>query len=154
MKVGILQVSVGECISDANNYVDMQRVSYILGKYGWESFARYLFASYWNILRAQCIPAVWKQTWRISCCDFWYSLWERNEVAVRFFLSCGRRLSHKMFCNGCFAGISSSFKESVVCYDNKVKHKRLNVSQYILDNHGAVSVETAYEMAATIVQMV
>ena len=35
MKVGILQVSVGECISDANNYVDMQRVSYILGKYGY-----------------------------------------------------------------------------------------------------------------------
>ncbi len=49
-----------------------------------------------------------------------------------------------------FAGISKSLKESIVCYDNSVKHERLRVSQNILDNYGAVSIETAYEMAANL----
>ena len=49
-----------------------------------------------------------------------------------------------------FAGISASFKESVVCYDSAVKQSRLHVSEEILRNHGAVSVETAYEMAANL----
>ncbi|MDE6398524.1 MAG: nicotinamide-nucleotide amidohydrolase family protein, partial [Clostridiales bacterium] len=49
-----------------------------------------------------------------------------------------------------FAGISASFKESVVCYDSAVKQSRLHVSEEIIRNHGAVSVETAYEMAANL----
>lgn len=49
-----------------------------------------------------------------------------------------------------FPGISQGFKEGIVCYSNEVKHNRLRVSQNILDNYGAVSVETAYEMAANL----
>lgn len=48
------------------------------------------------------------------------------------------------------AGVSQSFKESIVCYDNAVKRSRLRVSQGILDTYGAVSIETAYEMAANL----
>lgn len=50
-----------------------------------------------------------------------------------------------------FAGISSAFKEGIVCYDNSVKNNRLRVSKHILDNYGAVSIETAYEMAANLI---
>lgn len=47
-------------------------------------------------------------------------------------------------------GISKSFKEGLVCYDSAVKHNRLRVTQSILDTYGAVSIETAYEMAANL----
>ena len=39
----------------------------------------------------------------------------------------------------------------MVCYDTEVKHKRLHVSKDILQTHGAVSDETAYEMAANLI---
>lgn len=45
-------------------------------------------------------------------------------------------------------GISSVLFESVVAYDNGSKMKRLGVSAETLAKHGAVSDETAYEMAA------
>ena len=47
-------------------------------------------------------------------------------------------------------GISRSLKEGIVCYANETKQNRLRVSSSILDNYGAVSVETAYEMAANL----
>ncbi len=46
-----------------------------------------------------------------------------------------------------FAGISSAFLEGYVTYSNAAKVKCLGVSQETLDKHGAVSQETAYEMA-------
>lgn len=49
-----------------------------------------------------------------------------------------------------FPGISQSFKEGIVCYSNEVKKSRLHVSGGVLNNHGAVSIETAYEMAANL----
>lgn len=45
-------------------------------------------------------------------------------------------------------GASKSLFEGVVAYDNGAKQKRLGVSQFTLKRHGAVSDETAYEMAA------
>lgn len=48
-------------------------------------------------------------------------------------------------------GISSVLFESVVAYDNGSKMKRLGVTQYTLMRHGAVSDETAYEMAAGLI---
>lgn len=45
------------------------------------------------------------------------------------------------------AGISSVFLEGAVTYSNKAKMMRLNVSASTLKKYGAVSYETAYEMA-------
>ena len=46
-----------------------------------------------------------------------------------------------------FPGVSESFKESVVCYSNEVKRRRLHITPETIEAHGAVSIETAYEMA-------
>ena len=45
-------------------------------------------------------------------------------------------------------GASAVFYEGINAYDNKAKHERLGVSEFTLMDKGAVSVETAYEMAA------
>lgn len=47
-------------------------------------------------------------------------------------------------------GVSSVLFESIVAYDNAAKESRLGVRKYTLMHHGAVSDETAYEMAAGI----
>lgn len=46
------------------------------------------------------------------------------------------------------SGASAVFYEGVNAYDNKAKHERLGVSEFTLMDKGAVSDETAYEMAA------
>jgi nicotinamide-nucleotide amidase len=43
-------------------------------------------------------------------------------------------------------GISSVFKEGIVCYSNESKQTRLKVKKETLDLHGAVSYETCEEM--------
>ncbi|MDE7394990.1 MAG: CinA family protein [Clostridiales bacterium] len=48
------------------------------------------------------------------------------------------------------AGVSESFKESVVCYSNEVKSRRLHIAPETIEQNGAVSIETAYEMAANL----
>lgn len=45
-------------------------------------------------------------------------------------------------------GASAVFYEGINAYDNKAKHERLGVSEFTLMDKGAVSDETAYEMAA------
>ena len=45
-------------------------------------------------------------------------------------------------------GASAGFYEGITAYDNKAKHERLGVSEFTLMDKGAVSDETAYEMAA------
>jgi PncC family amidohydrolase len=45
-------------------------------------------------------------------------------------------------------GASACFYEGVVCYSNESKIKRLGVGKDTIANYGAVSSETAYEMAA------
>ncbi len=49
-------------------------------------------------------------------------------------------------------GISSVFKEGIVAYSNESKMRRLNVDGAVINTYGAVSIETAYEMAAGILQ--
>ena len=44
------------------------------------------------------------------------------------------------------SGISENFFEGIVCYNKKSKVERLKVSLQTLDNFGAISKETAYEM--------
>ena len=46
-----------------------------------------------------------------------------------------------------YSGISSYFGEGYVCYSNEAKMKNLGVREYTLKKHGAVSRETAAEMA-------
>ena len=46
-----------------------------------------------------------------------------------------------------YPGISDVFKEGAVTYSNESKMKRLGVSKETLDRYGAVSEETAREMA-------
>ncbi len=49
-----------------------------------------------------------------------------------------------------YAGISSVFKEGAITYSNEAKMKRLEVKKETLDSFGAVSRETAEEMASGI----
>lgn len=46
-----------------------------------------------------------------------------------------------------YPGISNVFNEGVITYSNESKIKRLNVNEKTLENFGAVSKETAMEMA-------
>ena len=46
-----------------------------------------------------------------------------------------------------YPGISSAFLEGMVTYSNDAKHKRLGVKEETLKRYGAVSRETAIEMA-------
>ena len=48
-------------------------------------------------------------------------------------------------------GASSVFFEGLNTYDNKSKCERLGVSDFTIKNKGAVSDETAYEMAAGLI---
>ncbi|MGZ3863198.1 MAG: CinA family protein [Bacteroidia bacterium] len=57
----------------------------------------------------------------------------------------GGFISHSITIN---AGSSAYFKGGVVAYDNTIKQFLLHVSAETLKNFGAVSVETAREMAA------
>ena len=46
-----------------------------------------------------------------------------------------------------YPGISKVFKEGFVTYSNEAKIKRLNVKEETLEKYGAVSIQTAKEMA-------
>jgi len=52
-----------------------------------------------------------------------------------------------------YAGISESFLEGAVTYSNEAKMKRLGVKKETLDKYGAVSKETAKEMAEGIAKV-
>ena len=50
-----------------------------------------------------------------------------------------------------YPGISKVLLESIVTYSNEAKMKRLKVNKNTLDKYGAVSEQTAYEMAKGVV---
>jgi len=52
-----------------------------------------------------------------------------------------------------YPGISEVFLEGAVTYSNEAKHKRLGVKNETLDAYGAVSEETAQEMAIGVTKM-
>ncbi len=72
-------------------------------------------------------------------------LLKRQKKTVAIAESCTGGLIAKLFTD--IAGASDIFIEGVVTYHNKSKMKRLGVSEKTLSKHGAVSKETALEMA-------
>lgn len=68
-----------------------------------------------------------------------------NVLTVGFAESCTGGLLSSYFTE--LAGVSDVFTGSVISYDNKVKQKFLNVSAETLKANGAVSFQTAQEMA-------
>lgn len=53
---------------------------------------------------------------------------------------------------GC-EGASKIFKGGVVCYNNEIKEKILNVRKFTLQKYGAISAQTAREMALGVAKM-
>ena len=69
----------------------------------------------------------------------------RNKLTISTAESCtGGMIAEKLIS---YPGISESFIEGFVTYSNEAKMKRLNVSEETLKKYGAVSEETAKEMA-------
>lgn len=69
----------------------------------------------------------------------------KNNITISTSESCTGGLIASTLIN--YAGISTVFLEGAVTYSNKSKMNRLNVSEATLKKYGAVSSETAYEMA-------
>lgn len=69
---------------------------------------------------------------------------EKNET-IAFAESCTAGLISAQF--GELPGVSSVFKGSIISYSNEAKENLLQVTQSILEKHGAVSEETALAMA-------
>lgn len=82
-----------------------------------------------------------------------------NEQLVRLLKLRGRKLSvAESFTGGGIAkaitsvsGASAVYFEGLNTYDERSKIKRLGVSEYVLNTMGAVSEQTAYEMAAGLI---
>ena len=68
-----------------------------------------------------------------------------KHLTVGFAESCTGGLLSSFFTE--LAGVSRVFAGSIVSYDNKVKQKFLKVSEETLKTKGAVSIETAKQMA-------
>lgn len=78
-----------------------------------------------------------------------------HEVVARMLMDQGKTLSLAESCTGGMIaqqlveipGVSSVLMEGVVCYSNQAKVRRLGVQESTLAAHGAVSEQTAREMA-------
>jgi nicotinamide-nucleotide amidase len=75
-----------------------------------------------------------------------YGLISEKNMSLAIAESCTGGLLTSAFVS--VAGISSVLKEGIVAYSNESKVSRLGVAQETLDKYGAVSHETAREMAA------
>lgn len=83
-----------------------------------------------------------------------------EEVVAKLLIEKGLTISTAESCTGGmiagtlinYPGISEVFLEGAVTYSNEAKHNRLGVKNETLDKHGAVSEETAREMAIGIAQ--
>lgn len=74
----------------------------------------------------------------------------KNKLTIATAESCTGGLLAGRLIN--YPGISSSFLEGMVTYSNEAKQRRLRVRKETLERHGAVSRETALEMACGIAQ--
>lgn len=74
-----------------------------------------------------------------------FRILKENNLTITFAESCTAGLLSATFAE--ISGISSVFLGSVVSYDNTVKHNLICVSEETLKEYGAVSKETAVEMA-------
>jgi len=83
-----------------------------------------------------------------------------EEVVAKLLIEKGLTISTAESCTGGmiagtlinYPGISEVFLEGAVTYSNEAKHNRLGVKNETLDKYGAVSEETAREMAIGIAQ--
>lgn len=73
------------------------------------------------------------------------ALLKEKNMTVTFAESCTGGLLAKMLTD--VAGASAVFKGSIVSYANEIKHSILCVGNDTLNMYGAVSKQTAYEMA-------
>ena len=80
--------------------------------------------------------------------DIVSKLIKNNNYTLSIAESCTGGLLSKMITD--IDGCSNYYKGSVVAYDNNIKINELGVSEYTLNNHGAVSEEVAIEMALSI----
>jgi PncC family amidohydrolase len=72
----------------------------------------------------------------------------KNGKTISIAESCtGGLMSHMMTAN---PGISAAFWGSVVAYSNESKRELVGVSENIIQEHGAVSIQSAEEMASAI----
>jgi nicotinamide-nucleotide amidase len=74
----------------------------------------------------------------------------KNNLTISTAESCTGGMIASSFIN--YPGISEVFLEGAVTYSNKAKHNRLGVKNETLDKYGAVSEETAREMAIGIAE--
>ena len=82
------------------------------------------------------------------------------QVVAKLILESGKKIAIAESCTGgmicsdlvATPGISEALLEGIVSYSNESKVKRLGVSQKTLDTYGAVSRETAIEMAKGLVE--
>ena len=78
-----------------------------------------------------------------------------EEQVARLLLESGYSITTTESCTGGLLagrlmnvpGISAAYKEGYITYSNEAKEKLLQVSHQTLEKYGAVSKETAYEMA-------
>jgi len=77
-----------------------------------------------------------------------YKLLKKLKLTIAIAESCTGGLVTGRLVN--VAGISEFFKESIVCYSNEAKIKRLGINEEKIKKYGAVSKEIAIEMAEKI----
>lgn len=81
---------------------------------------------------------------RVETSIFKYLIAQNKPLTISIAESCtGGMIASKLVD---VSGISSSFKEGIVCYSNEAKIKRLKVKEETLMKYGAVSEEVAREM--------
>lgn len=81
----------------------------------------------------------------ISLAKVVLDLLEENNLTVSFAESCSGGLASSLLVGE--PGSSKSFLGSIICYSNEMKINHVGVSKEIIEKHGAVSSETAVELA-------
>lgn len=91
---------------------------------------------------------IWKSVWQIGTTPLAAYIIEKakeKNLTISFAESCTGGLTASNLTD--ISGSSSVFLGSVVCYANEVKTGLLGVKEKTLKDHGAVSAQTAFEMA-------
>lgn len=89
-------------------------------------------------------PSIW-QIGNLSLEEYVVNVANKKNITFGFAESCTGGLCSHRITN--ISGSSQTFLGSVVSYSESVKHKILNVEAATLKTHGAVSIQTAGEMA-------
>jgi nicotinamide-nucleotide amidase len=96
-------------------------------------------------------PNIW-QIGNLSLEEYIVGMANKKKITFGFAESCTGGLCSHRITN--IAGSSQTFLGSIISYTESVKQKMLNVEASTLKNHGAVSVQTASEMASGLSQQI